>query len=260
MIIHASKAEAEREIRNLAPQLADASVSFLAEMYSSTHLLGTEREDPVELIPSVRVQIVQGSEINRLARSIGAHRTLEVGLAYGFSSIWMLDAIGHRPDAAHSAIDPFEKQIWSGVGLQQIARFGAHPSAFNWVSELSLDALTPMIRNGETIDFAFIDGNHRYDNVLLDFFLIDQLLRVGGLLAFDDMWMPSIRTVVSFVRTNRSYRMVPQHARNMCAFEKLAHDDREWDHFVPFHVYRSHRLARRSLAFALEYLQRKLRR
>jgi len=31
-----------------------------------------------------------------------------------------------------------------------------------------------------TVDFAFIDGNHVFEYVLVDFFLIDKLLRPGG--------------------------------------------------------------------------------
>lgn len=260
MIIHASKVVAEREIRELAPQVEDATVSFLAEMYSSTHLMGTESREPIELLDAVRVPIVQGSEINRLARSIRANRTLEIGLAYGFSAIWMLNAIGQQDEGCHIAVDPYEKELWSGIGLEQVGRYCTRRSSFKWIPETSLDALTSMIRNGETVDLAFIDGNHRYDNTLLDFFLVDQILRVGGIVAFDDVWMPAVRTVASFVETNRSYRLIPQQARNLVAFEKLADDGREWDHFVPFKVHRSHRLLRRSLLFGLEYLKRSLRR
>lgn len=260
MIIHADTSEAERELRALAPQLDDRSVEFMAGMYSATHLMGTEQEAPVELIASTRISVMQGSELNRLARAVNARRTVEVGLAYGFSAIWLLDAVMQHPDGLHMALDPFEKQTWHGIGLQQTARFCASQAVFTWVPEASIDVLTRMSQSGERIDFAFIDGNHRYDNVLIDFFLIDQILRVGGIVALDDRWMPSVRTVCSFVETNRAYRIVPHKARNMIAFEKVADDERDWDHFVPFRVHRSHRVVRRSFAFAVEYLQRRIRR
>lgn len=259
MIIHASKGEAEREIRALAPQIPDGSVEFLAEMYSATHLPGNVADDPVELIASVRVPVIEGSELNRLARAIDARRIVEVGLAYGFSTIWLLDAIVDHPDGRHIALDPFETQTWHGIGLRQAERFCSRPETFRWIPEASIDVLTQMARANERIDFAFIDGNHRYDNVLIDFYLLDQMLRVGGIIAFDDKWMPSIRTVASFIEANRSYKPVRHKARNMFVFEKLADDSREWDHFVPFEVHRSHRTIRRSLAFAVEYLHRKLR-
>ena len=36
------------------------------------------------------------------------------------------------------------------------------------------------------VDFLFIDGDHRYDNVLTDWLLYAPLVRPGGLIAFDD--------------------------------------------------------------------------
>jgi len=43
---------------------------------------------------------------------------------------------------------------------------------------------------GERIDFAFIDGAHTFDHVLVDFFYIDRMLNVGGIVAFDDVGFP----------------------------------------------------------------------
>lgn len=260
MRIHASKEEAKRELNAAAPQLDDRCVEFLSKMYSATHLIGTDEERPVALNASTRTSIVQGSELNRMARAVGARRCLEVGLAYGFSTIWLLDAVMQQPGGLHIAMDPFQQETWQGIGVQQAGRFCATQDAFTWLPETSIEALVKMAQTEDPIDFAYIDGNHRYDNVLIDFFLIDQMLRVGGIVAFDDRWMPSIRTVASFVETNRAYRAVPHKARNLIAFEKLADDHREWDHFVPFEMHRSHRLFRRSVAFAIEYLQRKIRR
>jgi predicted O-methyltransferase YrrM len=260
MRIHASKEEAARELKAVAPQLDDRSADFLSDMYSTTHLTGTDRDGPVALNASTRTSIVQGSELNKLARAIGARRSLEVGLAYGFSTIWLLDAVLQQPDGQHIAMDPYQQQTWHGIGLQQAMHFCVPQDAFAWIPEPSIEALVKMAQTEDRIDIAYIDGNHRYDNVLIDFFLIDRILRVGGIVAFDDRWMPSIRTATSFVETNRAYRAVPHKARNMIAFEKLADDDRDWDHFVPFEMHRSHRLVRRSVAFAIEYLQRKIRR
>ena len=57
-------------------------------------------------------------------------------------------------------------------------------------------ALTRLCAEGERIDFAFIDGNHRFDYTLVDFFYIDKMLRLGGHVAFDDLWIASVRKVV----------------------------------------------------------------
>ena len=48
----------------------------------------------------------------------------------------------------------------------------------------------------KAFDFIFVDGAHRFDDVLVDFYLIRPSARkVGGLMVLDDIWMASIRTL-----------------------------------------------------------------
>jgi hypothetical protein len=56
------------------------------------------------------------------------------------------------------------------------------------------------------VDFAFVDGWHTFDHVLVDFFYIDRLLRVGGIVVFDDASMPAIHRICRYIATNRQYR------------------------------------------------------
>jgi predicted O-methyltransferase YrrM len=165
LLIHASKEEARRELIAVAAQLDHHAVDFLSSMYSATQLSGTDNDLLIELIPSARTSIVQGSELNRLARAVGAHRTLEVGLAYGFSTIWLLDAVMQQSDGLHLAMDPFQQETWHGIGVRQARAFIGDRDCFSWTSEFSIDALARMAKAGEMVDFAYIDGNHRYDNV-----------------------------------------------------------------------------------------------
>src|SRR5262245_23921222 len=65
-------------------------------------------------------------------------------------------------------------------------------------------ATAPLARN-EKIDFAFLDGQHTFDYVLVDFFYVDKLLSVGGIIVFDDLQYPSVRKVCRYVLTNLCY-------------------------------------------------------
>ena len=42
----------------------------------------------------------------------------------------------------------------------------------------------------------------------MDFFFIDRMLPVGGLIAFDDASWPSVRKVLRYIITNRHYSVV----------------------------------------------------
>ncbi len=142
-----------------------------------------------------------------------------------------------RRNSHHVAIDPFELTLWSGVGLHQASRLSVAPS-FEWISEYSIHALSKLIKSKEKFDFIFIDGNHHFDGALVDFFLSDQLVSPGAFVAFDDMWMPSVRTVISFILSNRKYKIVPQPVSNMVVLKKIADDNRDWLHFEKFRIHK----------------------
>jgi hypothetical protein len=57
---------------------------------------------------------------------------------------------------------------------------------------------------------------------------------------FDDVSMPSVRTVISFILTNRQYNIVTQSVRNLMVLKKVAddgYDIRDWRHFEKFIVH-----------------------
>jgi predicted O-methyltransferase YrrM len=218
-------------LRTLCPDLGARALDLLTHMYTVQRLKGTDGEAEPGL---TRIGPLQGAVLHRLVRQTGAVRTLEIGFAYGYSTVWLLDAL--PPGGRHVAVDPHERAMYAGVGLHQVQLLGA-TAAFEWRPAFSIHALSDAIRAGERYDLIFIDGNHRFDDVLVDFYLADQALRPGGIMAFDDMWMPSVRTAVSFVASNRSYQPVTQPEGNMAVFQKVADDARDWRHYVPFQVH-----------------------
>ena len=51
----------------------------------------------------------------------------------------------------------------------------------------------------------------------------------------DDMWMPSIKRAVEFIRRNRpDFTEVRTGLSNIAVFQLSGKDDRAWDHFVDF--------------------------
>lgn len=223
------------QIMRACPRLHRGTIEVLAEMYRADKLYGTESGIPVEIDKVPRISVKQGAAMHRLMRSHSVRRSLEIGLANGFSAVWMLDALRARRNALHIAIDPYQKTLFRGVGITQAKRLS--PGArFQWIEDFSIHALSDLIRKNEKFDFIFIDGNHRFDDVIVDFYLSDQIMRSGGLIAFDDMWMSSVRTAINFIVNNRSYEIVPQPAENMKVLRKTRDDDRDWRHFKGFDV------------------------
>ena len=126
-------------------------------------------------------------------------KTLEVGCAYGLSSLHICLATRNRDLASHTIIDPNQNTSWDGVGIRNLEKAGI--SFFSLIEERSEFALPQLLDGNEgQFDFIFIDGWHTFDHTLLDCFYATRLLRVGGILAIDDASFPSVRRVVNFIK------------------------------------------------------------
>jgi hypothetical protein len=57
---------------------------------------------------------------------------------------------------------------------------------------------------------------------------------MGGCIVLDDLWMPSIRRAVAFIRSNRQDFEELKTPPNIAAFRRIREDERPWHHFVDF--------------------------
>jgi hypothetical protein len=87
-----------------------------------------------------------------------------------------------------------------------------------FLEEPSQVALAKLVGEKRSFDVIFIDGAHVFDAVLVDFFFAVQLVPVGGLLIFDDLWMPAVRKVLHFILTNRHYAVAEEFMGEKPAF------------------------------------------
>jgi predicted O-methyltransferase YrrM len=205
----------------------------LESMYKTENQLGSDGI-PHEINSLVRVSFSQGSVLAAIHNSIKPSLSIEIGLAYGFSALFILDSMFENIYGKHVAIDPSEVTHWHGIGLKSIHDL-KFDDRFEWREAMSIDALSTMHRDGVRAQYIYIDGNHTFDAALIDFCCSDRILDTGGVIILDDMWMPSIKTVVSFVKNNfQHYEQVDADCGNICCLNKTGEDIRSWDHFVSF--------------------------
>ena len=225
-----------------APVGLEETLQPLDEPFRSA-LLSMYRDEPQEGIdhvvhqvdPSLRIPASQG--IWLYESSVGrAQSILEIGTCYGYSALFFLAALVKGASGQLVSVDPFERTGWHGIALRTIEKVGAS-GRFRHIEERSDRAAADLAREGAFFDMIFIDGNHRFDDVLTDFYLYAQLCKKGGRVVFDDIWMPSVESVVSFVRANRSdFHEVGSGERNIAVFERVGEDSRDWRHFRTFSV------------------------
>lgn len=180
-----------------------------------------------------RVGPEQGMWIYELCRQIKPKKTIEIGLAYGYSTMYILAALHANGSGSHIAIDPFQDR-YHDIGLCQAEKVGMEQS-FRHILERSVPVLGDFARRGELFEFIFVDGNHRFDDALVDFTLSAEVCPVGGYVVLDDLWMPAIQRAVSFIRKNRyDFVEVPTPIVNIAAFKRIAGDTRNWDYHIDF--------------------------
>lgn len=153
------------------------------------------------------VSLEAGALLYDFVRASRPATTLETGMAYGLSTLFICQALQDNGGGEHIAIDPLQERIFKSIGRLNMERAGLSHRVR--VYQDRSDVVLPRLcEEGRPLDFAFIDGWHTFDFTLVDFYYIDKLLRVGGHVAFDDLWLPSVRKVVSFVVRNKPYELV----------------------------------------------------
>lgn len=134
-------------------------------------------------------------------------RTLEVGCAYGLSSLHICAGLWGRPAARHTILDPFQDSQWDGAGIRNLEEAGV--DYFEWLEEVSEIALPRLLEEREGgYDLVFVDGWHTLDHTLLDCFYATRLLRTGGYLVVDDITLPPVRRALGYVARYPCYKVV----------------------------------------------------
>jgi predicted O-methyltransferase YrrM len=132
-------------------------------------------------------------------------RALEVGCAMGISAMYICDAMAKRTSSRHVVIDAFQSTTWHNTGISNLRRAGH--DFVELIEELSEVALPRMMAAGERFEFALIDGMHTFDHTLIDFFYINRMLDVGGVVVFDDTQLPPVAKVVRYVLNYPGYEL-----------------------------------------------------
>ena len=161
------------------------------------------------------------------------------GPGYGVATLFICAGLmAGVADAAHVAIDPNQSSRFSDCGLQLLAEAGVAGMVEVMPLESQI-ALPRLLAEGRTFDLAFVDGNHRFDGVLLDLVYLGRLVHRGGIVFVDDYQLPSVARAASFCVTNLGWsheevsREDDQHSWVVLRTSRSP-DKRPFDHFVDF--------------------------
>jgi hypothetical protein len=76
------------------------------------------------------------------------------------------------------------------------------------IEQASEMALPRLLSSGKSYDMAFIDGLHTADQTLLDFYYLDRMIPVRGIIAIDDVNTLAVNKIVHYISTYPNYRLI----------------------------------------------------
>jgi predicted O-methyltransferase YrrM len=191
-------------------QTEDGPAAHIARFIEHAYRAGAVPDRDGQLTPLAphSIERAQGEALRDLVNAEGGSRTIEVGLALGMSALFFSEA-ALGTGGRHTAIDPFQQESWNGAGLRTLRDAGVE-DLVEVIEEESQLARPRRGAEGREFDFAFVDGDHRFEAVFFDLYFMTRLVRPGGLVLVDDMWMPAVRTAVAYVERNLGATLEPE--------------------------------------------------
>lgn len=154
-----------------------------------------------ELAPVV-IGPVEGAALRDWVRREGARRTLETGLGYAVSTLFVCEGLlANGGDVSHVAIDPQLPNSHVDAGLHTLEQAGVR-ELVEFHAEGSEVVLPRLLAERRSFDLMFVDGNHRFEGVFLDLVYCGRLVRPGAVVFADDMQLPAVRRATAFCVSN----------------------------------------------------------
>jgi predicted O-methyltransferase YrrM len=190
-------------------QLASIIRKRIDEIYAGGSVLGDD--DRRYEIGTTSVKRWRGSFVADLVRSERPRATLEIGMAWGVSTLFILQALlengaEFRP---HVVMDPFQSTNYHDAARRSLRELGV-ADLVEFYGEPSEFALPRLAQEGRRFDLVFIDGSHRFEAVFTDLRFVNMLLKPGGLVIVDDTSWDSVHLACRFVETNFEYAVVAE--------------------------------------------------
>lgn len=152
------------------------------------------------------IDIAEGMFLQQLIEKHQPKHCIEIGFAYGISSLYICSGLDKIPGATHTILDPVQSTYWKNIGVANLQR--ANIGYYSLLEELSEIALPRLLSEGRKFDFGFIDGNHTLDHTLVDFFYLNRMMEPGGIIVIDDAAMPAINKIIRYLLNYPCYRLL----------------------------------------------------
>ena len=163
----------------------------------------------------------QGYFLQEMFDLIKPKKSIEVGFAYGISSMFILEKHRevHSTEGAHIVIEP--DNYWGGAAEFNIDLEGLLPY-LDVRRDFSDKVLAKLFLENLRIQYAYIDTTKKFDAIMQDFYMINKMMDVGGVVILDDCGgsCPGVQRAARFINTLPYYKVVGAFEKNSISFKK----------------------------------------
>ncbi|HXN85317.1 MAG TPA: class I SAM-dependent methyltransferase [Candidatus Binataceae bacterium] len=152
----------------------------------------------------------RGEFVFKMCRESGASKSLEVGFAFGISTLCILAALAENgaTGISHVAMDPFQaSERFRNAGLRTLREAGV-TAMVDFHRESSETLMPRLTGDHRQFDFILIDGDHAFDHTFVDIFYAHRLLKPGGVMVIDDINMPPVYLATRHLLINYHYELI----------------------------------------------------
>jgi predicted O-methyltransferase YrrM len=184
----------------------------------------------------------EGKILYKLIKDTKATKILEIGMAFGLSSLFILQSLKYfhhkynNDDVNYklTSIDPFQLTQWNGLGIQNLKNAKLYAN-HKLIEEKSFIALPELIKKKKLYDIIFIDGWHTFDYTLNDLFISFLLVKLNGYIVIDDALHPGVNKVLKYIQTNYQFlKKIDMGVKTLAIYLKIGNDKREWNFHKDF--------------------------
>lgn len=195
------RSEVRLEVGSVDRELTQAC-PVLAEMFESGRTLAA---DGGEMPIHSHIPVAYAEALFRVVRDLRPRACVEIGLALGTSALAILAGLeSGGGEGRLISIDPKQRDKWRSAGRAAVERAG-YAERHELLVEADFTALPALFRMDLRAEFGYIDGWHTFDHAMLDFWYIDRMMPVGGVVAFNDCGLAGVDKAIGFVQSHRRY-------------------------------------------------------
>lgn len=148
----------------------------------------------------------EGEFLSRIIKDYAVKSTIEIGCAMGISSLYICSALFAEEEKHHTIIDPMQTSDWGSIGLVNLEKAGVN--FYEIIEQPSEIVLPQLLSLKKEYDLGFIDGWHTFDHTLVDFFYLNRLIKVGGVIVIDDISFAGIKKLTRYLLNYPCYEFI----------------------------------------------------